>query len=90
MKKDKAAIILRVIKKQTTHKAKQNKDIKDLNNTINNLDIMEIDTTLYPAAVECNYFQSCTECLQILSMYWAKKQVSVNFKGCFQTKSQVS
>lgn len=42
-----------VIKKQIKHKAKWNKYIKDLNNTINNLDVMEIRTTLYPAAAEC-------------------------------------
>lgn len=55
-KKDKATIITSVIKKQTKHKTKQSKDIEELNNTINNLDIMEIDVPLCPTTAECILF----------------------------------
>ena len=73
-KKTPMIIMSNCYREQAKHKIKWSKDTEELNNTINNIDMMEIDVTLYPTTAEYTLF------LIMYRMFTKIDHTQANFK----------
>lgn len=76
---DNSAIIAAVSIDKTTRQ-KINKEMEELNNTLNQLALTDIQRTLHPTTTEHTFFPSTHCTFSRIAICYAIKQTSINFK----------